>query len=304
MTKELTLIAHSASEYFKSSVSDIEKIGEGFYGIVYCISLEKAPGSVIFKQHKFPGHAGLEAKSLEHLYKHQGTLRVPRVYTLYERSGLFMEHLEGVMASELINSFRSKREADVFYQAIAENLYHFHSVVSPGGFGELETPNFKSWKEFLRRRIDCLYHRYQHTICEHRTSPFSPIVSSLIESSYGQFDRIFSDEPSRPVLVHGDYNLWNILADPKTRRPVAVIDPGDACWGDREMDLFHLRNANADPSLFQAYQNLGPLSRSYPAKEAFYCFWDDLKHSLNTGWYEEDRFIRFGKRAVDRSKAL
>ena len=52
----------------------------------------------------------------------------------------------------------------------------------------------------------------------------------------------YEDEPKFPVLIHGDLNIMNIMADKKTFYLNGFIDPCGSMWADREYDLYQLQN--------------------------------------------------------------
>ncbi|MBO5433048.1 MAG: phosphotransferase, partial [Clostridia bacterium] len=64
------------------------------------------------------------------------------------------------------------------------------------------------------------------------------------------------EEKTNPVLIHGDLNIMNIMADPKTLELTAFIDPCGSLWSDREYDLFQLRNMWGDAyGLYETYKH-------------------------------------------------
>ena len=63
---------------------------------------------------------------------------------------------------------------------------------------------------------------------------------------------------------------------------------------DREIDLFHLANCRPELGLLERYlQEIEP-DALFQARYMFYRFWDDVKHYVRMGWYEEGRFRRYG----------
>jgi aminoglycoside phosphotransferase len=95
----------------------------------------------------------------------------------------------------------------------------------------------------------------------------------MIDTSYEAFDHIFAGEPKQSSLVHGDYNLWNVIVDSETLAVRGIIDPFEAGWADREIDLFQLQNANGDRfGLLDNYRSKVTLSDNFLVKNAFYRF--------------------------------
>ena len=78
-------------------------------------------------------------------------------------------------------------------------------------------------------------------------------------------------EKTTPVLIHADLNIMNIMADPKTLKLTAFIDPCGSMWADREYDLFQLKNMWGDFfGLYKTYKKKYPVSKHCDFKVAFY----------------------------------
>jgi hypothetical protein len=62
-------------------------------------------------------------------------------------------------------------------------------------------------------------------------------------------------QPQTPVLIHGDINIMNIMADPKSMHLTGFIDPSEAIWAAREYGLFQLQNMWGNHfGLYEAYK--------------------------------------------------
>lgn len=300
LTGEHPFFAGVCDRAFGCTPSSLHKIGEGFYGAVFAAGLPKDPGRAVIKCYKNRGYASREKFQLSLLRRHS-LLKVPAVYHLHTPDeelsfeALAMEFVEGVTAAELPSGYP---HADLFAREMIQNLLHLHSVSNPAGFGGMDGI-FPDWNSCYRARLDGLHQRLDTD----PNSRMSPAVRQVAETSLAAFDRIFAQSPPVSSLTHSDYNLWNILVDPKTGHITAVIDPLEAGWADPEIDLFHLQNAYGDRfSLLSRYQRERPPSRLFPVKNAFYCFWDDVKHMLCVGWYDEARFQAFGNRLTGLMK--
>ena len=76
---------------------------------------------------------------------------------------------------------------------------------------------------------------------------------------------------STPVLIHGDLNIMNIMADVKTFNLIAFIDPCGSIWADREYDLFQFRNMWGDAyGLYETYKQKYKLSEYADFRVAYY----------------------------------
>ncbi|WP_069998506.1 phosphotransferase [Cellulosilyticum sp. I15G10I2] len=282
--------------YFDCDMLSSHKIGEGFYGVVYLVKIKKDPYKVIVKLYKHSGRNVLESEQLSLLRKY-ALLKVPQTYHIHHYSEaipfevLIMEFIEGVNASMLPTDHPNSAS---FAQDMIENLLHLHSISHKRGFGT-RAEMFDEWKPCLRNRLNKM-HQLLHSNYKDCISPY---VMEAADKSLEAFDTIFSEPIKKSSLIHSDYNLWNILVDKKSAKITAVIDPIDAGWADKEMDLFHLQNADGDRfKLLERYKHNAHLSHLFPVKNAFYWFWDDIKHMQNMGWYEEERFTSFGKKLI------
>ena len=275
------------------------RVGEGFYGVVYRIDLPQPPGRAIVKWYKTPGHHRREGAQLDLLRPHS-RLPVPEVYGYHDGDdalpfqAMAMAWAPGINASLLPTDHPHR---DRFADQLVDNLLHLHRVAAPA-FDLGEGP-FADWAAGYRARVDRLHAGLR------ADGRVSEQVLAIAQRSLEAYPNIFS-EPVAPRLIHSDYNLWNILADPDTGEITAVIDPMDAGFADREMDLFHLQNADGDRfELLTRYRARAQLSAHFEAKNAFYRFWDDVKHLCNMGWYDEAAFQHYGgilSDALDRER--
>jgi len=284
---------------FGNQVAACEKIGEGFYAHVYRVDLRSDPDRLIIKCHRHPNRAAPEARQLRKLRQHS-TVRVPEVHSVHLRSDDFpcdafiMEFIPGVNASKL--EFPDERTRLRFVDSVIENLLAWHAVTHPEGFGPLDGPFHSTWAESLGPRITT--HRATLDDAHHR-SIYSPYVLSIVDRSCEAFDAIFANAGQRPSLVHSDYNAWNMMADPKSFALTGIIDPIDAGWSDPEIDLFHLPNARPDIGLLDRYlQEIEP-DAAFWMRFRFYRFWDDIKHYLRMGWYDEERFSTYARELAE-----
>lgn len=297
-------LAQLTKSVFGSDATDCRKIGAGFYADVYRVRMSGAMGSVIAKCHRHPGIAGSESRQLAVLKEHS-LVSVPTVYDLQTYSEdcpcdlIFMEDLPGMCAADV--QFQDERTQSRFVDMAVENLKAWHSVHHDGGFGGLDGPFYPSWAEALFARIT----RYMGELREDRhRAVISEYVMGVIETSYAEFQGIFSGACSQPSLVHSDYNAWNMLVDPCTYELSGVIDPIDAGWADPEIDLFHLPNCRPELGLLAKYLEGRETDDAFQMRYHFYRFWDDIKHYLRMGWYEEERFSEYAKALESDMKRL
>jgi fructosamine-3-kinase len=286
------------ADRFRPAVTAVEPLGGGFYAEAFRVSLDGPPGKVIVKCHKYRGYAQREARQLKVLGRH-ALVRVPRVYHLqlawgpFPCEALIMEHLPGIKASDV--QFPDQRAQDRFVDAAVANLKAWHAVTNPAGFGELEGPFHADWLAFYGARIG-RYHQRIHQ--EPYGAAVSAYVMELVDRTYEAMGTIFRGSAKRPSLTHSDYNAWNMMVDPGTCELTGVIDPLDAGWADPEIDLFQLANCRPELGMLERYLEGLSLDPGFWARHWFYRFWDDIKHHLRMGWYDEEIFRQVGAKLL------
>jgi aminoglycoside phosphotransferase (APT) family kinase protein len=296
LERDSLYISRLIDSYFHCDVSGWRKAGQGFYGAVYLVDIPKGPRKVILKCYKHRGRNRREAEQLDLLRKYS-LLKIPDVFHVHNYNEeipfeiLIMEYIGGINASGLPSDHPHR---DSFVEEMVDNLIHLHSISNEKGFGfdGMMYPDWTScWRDRVGKMHQILHADFSNVVC--------PYAMEAADRSFEAFDQIFSEPIARSSLIHSDYNLWNILVDERTAKITAVIDPIDAGWADSELDLFHLQNAEGDRfGLLDHYRSHAQLSRLFPVKNAFYWFWDDIKHLENMGWYEEKRFTEFGRRVL------
>lgn len=66
-------------------------------------------------------------------------------------------------------------------------------------------------------------------------------VIEAMRAAWAKFDVIFSEEPERACLIHGDLNVGNIMVG-RGYRLTGFIDPLNSMYADVEYDLFQFDN--------------------------------------------------------------
>jgi len=280
---------------FAKKCLNAKLINQGFYGWVFLI--EAADDlKVIAKIYKSEGYITSEVRQLEMIRKYVHIM-VPEVYAADFKMNngcfdvLFMEYIQGVNAAALVLSGR--KEIMAFSNQVIENLLAIHQVTNPAGFGSYVSNDFNlNWENYYKAHITKVYNE----VHSRNFFKFSKKSAALMELLYENFDNVFSEAVSESHLIHGDYNLWNLIADPNSKKLLAVIDPFGSCFADRELDLFQLTNANGDRyGLLDNYKSHVKLSDCFELKNAYYFFWDDMKHMVNMGYCDNKRFLKNGE---------
>jgi predicted Ser/Thr protein kinase len=100
-------IDYLTEAYFQCGVRTFRKIGEGFYGAVYLVEMDKDPICFVVKWYKIKGHYLKEAQQLKLLREH-AWLPIPEVYHVHSSTdgipfeALLMEYIEGKNAAGLL----------------------------------------------------------------------------------------------------------------------------------------------------------------------------------------------------------
>lgn len=282
------------NKHFSCDITNLQKIGEGFYGVVFKATIPKEPYRVILKCYKTPGRHISEADQLNLLRKYS-LIKIPNVYVIHDQTegipvdALIMEYIDGTNAAHLPTDHPHRNH---FIKQMVDNLLHIHSITHHKGFSIGTHVFYPDWQKCFSHHINQLY---QILLTNHQDLVV-PYVLDIAELSIEKMEGIFKEPIKKSSLIHSDYNLWNILVNEKTANITAVIDPLDVSWADRELDLFHLQNADGDRfGLLDYYRHHHRLSDLFEVKNAFYWFWDDIKHLENMGWYDEGHFVRQGE---------
>lgn len=246
----------------------IKFVGGGSFGTVYKVSL--SDGEVIaVKSYKFQGSQYEEANQLDILSKNT-SVEMPKVIFTYEDENnaiLAMTFVEGKNVLNPLFLFKSKKKKQLFANSVIDGMLQWHSVTNDK-FGSLLNPTYESWYEYYK------------TV---KQQPWLDALSDLAKN--GKFSKkkmrllydateIFNTLPKEttvPVLIHSDLNIMNIMADKKTLKLTAFIDPCESIWADREYDLFQLRNMWGDAYyLYKTYKQKYKLSEYADFRVAYY----------------------------------
>lgn len=276
----------------------VRQINQGFYGYVYLV--EHDGKRLIAKVYKQEGCMEREARQLEMLRKYALT-RVPEIIAVLPQRNngrfdvLLMEHLPGVNAGSI--KIKDQARKNRFADEVIDNLLAIHEVSSPDGFGDYVTGSFQpSWEGYYHAVITPMHQALSQ-------SKISRRIAALADELYERFPQFFISPVRENHLIHGDYNLWNLMVDPQTERLSGMIDPFGSCFADRELELFQLENSNGDfYHLLENYAHKVPLSDQFEAKKYYYRFWDDVKHYLNVGYCDKKAFLRCGGKALELLK--
>ena len=277
----LPIIPELVSEKLDKKVSDIKFIGGGSYGRVYKTALSNGE-TIAVKAYRIQGSQYDEAQQLNLLYANT-SVEMPKVIFTYEDEEtaiLAMTFVEGQNVLNPLFLLKSKSQKQKFADDVISGMLQWHSVTNDK-FGELSNPKYDTWLEYYK---------------EEKQEPWLVGLKEL--SKKGKFSKknlkllceateIFNNLPeenSSPVLIHSDLNIMNIMADPKTLKLTAFIDPCACMWAEREYDLFQLRNMWGDVyGLYETYKQKYKLSEYADFRVAYYGAMNEAPMRLKGG---------------------
>ena len=294
-------IENIIAEQFKTETVSARLINHGFYGYIYLAETDRIPRKIIVKVFKKEGYADDEQRGLDLLRKY-AAVKVPEVLgkSMKTDNGyrdiLFLEFIDGVNAGKA-EVLTDEKEKERFANEVIENLLSIHSAENKDGFGNIGSAHFeKNWSDFYRGQIENLYNK----VFEQQSGKLPAQALKLIDEIYYVHDSVFTLPIKKSVLIHGDYNLWNLLIDPCTYHLTGMLDPMGCCYADNELELIQLQKANGEKyGLLETYSKYVNLSDNFALKNEYYHFWDDVKHLANVGHYDETSFSGNGKRVLN-----
>lgn len=262
-----------------------KRIGGGYYADVYRFDYPKNEIKIV-KVYKTKGIMQREISQIEMLSKHS-LFPMPKILFTYSADEKFtydfvvMEFLDGKNAGEVFFLNKSRRKS--ISNQVVDNLLSFHNVHNKKGFGEFGSEKYyKTFNEYYK--IRCLLILKKATELNVR-GELPASVYDIMREATERFEEIFYLPITESSLIHGDYNMFNILIDKKRCKITAIIDPCGAMWGDNEFDLYQLNNANGKHyNLFENYASKKKLTENFREKIAFYELFTEVEHYYNSGY--------------------
>ena len=299
----LPLIPQIVLDKLGKATDELKFIGGGSFGRVYKAVI--SDGSVIaVKAYKLQGDQYNEAKQLEILAKNT-SVKMPEVVFTYEDEDtaiLAMTFVEGKNVLEPVFLLRSKAQKKAFADAVVEGMLEWHSITNEK-FGSLNNPEYDSWYDYYRKEKQEPWMKgFQELAENHKLSKNRLKVLKEATEIFNSLPQ----EDSKPVLIHADLNIMNIMADPKTLELIAFIDPNGCMWAHREYDLYQFHNMWGDSyGLYEAYKEKCPLSPYADFRVAYYGAMHEVSMRLKVGhviplW--EDLNIRRLKKEMKKLK--
>lgn len=261
----------------------LRRIGGGFYADVYRADYDGE--CIIVKSYKRNGIMSGEISQVEVLSRYAifpmpEFLWVHKSDDIFSQDVLAMKLLPGQNGGGVFYLKKSKRAA--IAEQVIDNLIAFHSVRNSEGFGEIGSAvRYATFNEYYKARAGEILSKAEKLFEKRELDSY---VLDVMKKAYESFDKIFYLPITEASLIHGDYNMWNILIDRKDCTVSAVIDPCGCMWGDSEYDLYQLNNANGKYyRLLDTYRKKRTLSENFNQKMAFYELFTEIEHYFNSG---------------------
>ena len=257
-----------AEEHLSERIDGLKFIGGGSFGKVYRCT--KCGGeAIILKAYHVSGMEKTEAQQLEILGANT-SVKMPQVYFTHnddEIAVLCMSFIDGKNALDPSFLLKSKTQKEEFANDVVDGMLQWHNVKGEK-FGYLENATYDSWKEFyIENKISRDLAGLKKLMDEGK---YSKKNYDLLCRGLDIFKEV-ANEPESPVLIHGDLNIMNIMADPKTMKLTGFIDPCGSMWADREYDLFQFLNMWGSAfKLYDTYKSKCEMSEHCDFKVAFY----------------------------------
>ncbi len=264
----LAILPDIITEKLNKEAVKIKFIGGGSYGRVYKVVLSNGE-TIAVKGYKLQKMHTEEAYQLDFLAKNT-SVKMPTVLFTYEDDNtaiLAMSFVEGQNVLNPVYLLKSKSQKQRFADEVISGMLEWHSVTNDK-FGSLSNPTYDSWYDYYKteRQEPWLIALTELS----NNGKFSKKKMDLLYEATKLFNNL-PQENTTPVLIHADLNIMNIMADPKTFKLTAFIDPCGSIWADREYDLFQLRNMWGDAyGLYETYKRRYPLSKFTDFRVAYY----------------------------------
>ena len=264
----LEQIPKIAEKQLDSPISGLKFIGGGSFGRVY--KGTKGDGeTIILKAYYIKGMEETEAQQLRILGENT-SVKMPKVYFTYsddEIALLCMSFIEGKNTLDPSFLLKNKKQKQDFANDVTDGMLQWHNVKGDK-FGYLENAVYDSWKEFyVENKVSRDLAGLKKLTDEGK---YSKKNYDLLCRGLDIFKEVV-DEPESPVLIHGDLNIMNIMADPKNMKLTGFIDPCGSMWADREYDLFQFLNMWGNAyNLYDTYKAKCKMSEHCDFKVAFY----------------------------------
>ena len=277
----LSLIPEKIKGYMHLDTISIKFLGGGSNGKAFKCTLSDNK-CIVVKAFRIEGMMEKESAQLRAI-KENTAVTVPEIYFTHSDDSialLGMGFIEGKNVLSPSFLFKSKSKRRAFAEEVINNLIKIHSVKGEK-FGSLQNPTYDSWTEYYEKEHIIPKMQGLKDLCS--KGKYSKKSYALLERA-AEIYKEKAREPECPVLIHGDINIMNIMADPKSMKLNGFIDPAGYIYADHEYDLFQLMNMWGDSFyLYETYKSCHPLSEDADFRIAFYGALNEASCRLSGG---------------------
>ncbi|HQC54848.1 MAG TPA: phosphotransferase [Clostridia bacterium] len=279
------IVVDIVSNELNSNVKSVKYLGGGSFGRVFKVVTDGSPDVVVMKVCLVSGMHKKEAAQLYLLSKHS-SIKIPKVYFTFDKTNehpvdcLCMEFVEGKDAFTSFGLlFKSKRQKKRFANQVIDAMIGVHNH-SNDKFGDIDNPAFDAWQDYYKPFATDIFDKASDLYANKKLPKY---VYDAMTQAWKNYDNIFNEIVSTPALIHGDLNVMNIMVK-KPFEIVAIIDPLNSMFADREYDLFQLNNLTGKCfGLYNTYKEKYPVSKNCDIKCAFYALWNEVYCYIKTG---------------------
>ncbi|MEG2413213.1 MAG: fructosamine kinase family protein [Clostridia bacterium] len=287
----IELIAQIYSQVFDRRPSAVCELGRGCYGIAYLV--QDGNAKVVIKTYTSENFSIKEATALR-LFKEAG-VNSPEVFGVWSATkdiplnALIMEYIDGKNGEQLGEI--SLRQKVAIADSVVDALLQIHARCDRLGYGDVEKEErCDEWQVFYRQKCEKMLANIK-AACEKGEVCRQSL--KVFVAAYGEFDKFFVEKVAKPSLIHGDYNMSNIMINNSLDGVAGVIDPICSMWGDREIELFQLDSGvGKDLHLLENYQQKCPQGATYAQKSAFYKAFAEYNHYARIARAEDDYALK------------
>lgn len=256
-------------------------IGGGSFGRVYKAVLSDGK-TIAIKAYRVQGSQYEEAEQLN-LLSTNTSVKMPEVLFTYEDEDtaiLAMSFCPGQNVLSPMFLFKNKSQKQKFANDVISGMLECHSVTNDK-FGSLSNPIYDSWYEYYKKEKQEPWLAALKELSDN--GKFSKKKLQLLVEATELFNNL-PEENTKPALIHADLNIMNIMADTKTLKLTAFIDPCGSIWADKEYDLFQLRNMWGDAyGLYETYKSNSEMSEFTDFRVAYYASMHEAAMRLKGG---------------------
>ena len=276
----LTEIPLKIKEYMGADTLGVKFIGGGSNGKAFRCTLPDK--TIVVKAFRIEGMMEKESAQLKAI-KEKTSVTVPGIYFTYSDDTIAlmaMEFIEGTNVLSPSYLFKSEAKKRAFAEEVINSLLAIHSVKGEK-FGYILNPTYDRWTEYYEKEHIIPKMQGLKALCEQ--GKYSKKSYALLEKA-AEIYKEKARECDSPVLIHGDINIMNIMADPKTMKLSGFIDPASYIYADREYDLFQLMNMWGNSFyLYETYKKKYPLSADADFRITFYGALNEASCRLSGG---------------------